>query len=61
MNFNCSERYAFIETIKEFSNYKLKEEDIILFSQINESLFNSFAKGEMKRIEFQEARFNKIF
>lgn len=61
LNFNAGERKAFIETIKEFSNHKLKEEDILLFSEINERLFNEYASGKMIRIVFQEARFKEIF
>lgn len=61
LDFNKGEAYAFTEVIKNFSNYTLKKEDILLFSEINERLFNSFANGEMKRIEFQEARFKEIF
>lgn len=61
LNFNAGERKSFIKTIKEFSKYILKEEDILLFSEINERLFNEYASGKMIRIVFQEERFKEIF
>lgn len=60
LDFHQGERTAFIATINEFSNYELKEADISLFSDINERLFNEYASGKMKRIEFQEKRFFEI-
>ncbi|MCR5113959.1 MAG: HAD-IA family hydrolase [Acholeplasmatales bacterium] len=62
LDFKAGERNAFTDTINKFTNYKLKEEDILKFSDINERLFNEFASGKIKeRIIFQEARFKEIY
>lgn len=61
LSFKKGERKAFIKTVEEFSNYILKEDDINLFSDINERLFNEYASGKWIRIEFQERRFREIF
>lgn len=60
LNFKSGERKAFISTIKEYTSYNLTDEDINIFSDLNERLFNEFASGKMKRIEFQIKRFNEI-
>lgn len=60
MDFNKGERNAFIKTIAHFNNYVPNEDEIRFFSSTNERLFNEFAKGKMKRIEFQESRFKEI-
>ena len=60
MDFNKGERNAFIKTIAHFNNYIPNEDEIRFFSSTNERLFNEFAEGKMKRIEFQERRFKEI-
>lgn len=60
MDFNKGERNAFIKTIAHFNNYVPNEDEIRFFSSTNERLFNEFATGKMKRIEFQERRFKEI-
>lgn len=60
LDFHKGERRAFIATINEFTNYELSDDEILLFSDINERLFNEYASGKMKRIEFQEKRFYEI-
>lgn len=60
MNFTQGEKRAFIQTVEKVTGHTPTEEECTLFSDINERLFNSFARGEMKRIEFQERRFKEI-
>lgn len=60
LDFKRGEKTAFTATIEEFTDYRLNNEDILLFSEINERLFNEYASGKMKRIEFQEKRFEEI-
>lgn len=60
MDFNQAERNAFIKTIKNFTDIIPNDEDIKMFSDINERLFNEFAKGNLARIEFQKMRFREI-
>jgi 2-haloacid dehalogenase len=60
MDFNKGEASAFIDTMMHFKAYTPSREEISHFSFLNERLFNQFAKGEMKRIEFQEKRFKEI-
>ena len=60
MDFNQAERNAFIKTIKNFTDIIPNDEDIKMFSDINERLFNEFAKGNLTRIEFQKKRFREI-
>lgn len=60
LDFHKGERTALIATINEFSNHELLDDEILLFSEINERLFNEYASGKMKRIEFQEKRFEEI-
>ena len=60
MDFNKGERNAFIKTIAHFNNYVPNEDEIRFFSSTNERLFNEFAEGKIKRIEFQERRFKEI-
>jgi 2-haloacid dehalogenase len=60
MDFNQAERNAFIKTIKNFTDIIPNDEDIKMFSDINERLFNEFAKGNLTRIECQKKRFREI-
>ena len=60
MDFKMGEKKAFIDTISHFKDIVPSSDICNKFSEINERLFNSFARGEMKRIEFQEARFKEI-
>ena len=60
MDFNMGEKKAFIDTIYSFTNKIPTDLECKEFSIINERLFNEFAKGNMKRIEFQQARFKEI-
>lgn len=61
LDFNSGERNAFKETINNFSNYELKEEDYKKFSDINEYYFNEYSKGNMSRNEFHYKRFEEIY
>lgn len=61
LDFNSGERNAFKETINNFSNYELKEEDYKKFSEINEYYFNEYSKGNMIRKEFHYKRFEEIY
>lgn len=62
LDFNKGEKMAFIKTIEEFGKFTPNEDQIKLFSDLNEKLFNMFARGEIPaRIIFQERRFKEIF
>ena len=60
LDFKASEKKAFINTIYKFKDIIPSDDICIKFSQINEQLFNEFAKGNLKRIEFQRLRFKKM-
>ena len=60
LDFNSGEKNAFTATIKEFAGYTPKDSECRLFSDINEYLFNEYSSGKLKRIEFQEKRFQEI-
>ena len=60
LDFNSGEKNAFTSTIKEFAGYTPTDLECKLFSDINEYLFNEYSSGKLKRIEFQEKRFQEI-
>ena len=60
LDFNMGERDAFIKTINKYSDYKLKDKDILKFSEINEYYFNKYKNGIMDRKTFHFNRFNEI-
>ncbi len=60
LDFKASEKKAFINTIYKFKDIIPSDDICLKFSQINEELFNEFAKGNLKRIEFQRLRFKKM-
>jgi phosphoglycolate phosphatase-like HAD superfamily hydrolase len=59
LDFKASEKKAFINTIYKFKDIIPSDDICLKFSQINEELFNEFAKGNLKRIEFQRLRLKK--
>ncbi len=60
LDFNMGEKDAFIKTINNFFDYKVKEEDIKKFSELNEYYFNEYKNKKMERKEFHFNRFNEI-
>lgn len=60
LDFNKGEKYSFIDTIKEFTNYIPNDDDCKKFSEINEYYFNQYRIGNMDRPKFHELRFLKI-
>ena len=60
LDFNMGEKNSFIKTIKEYTGYIPSDSECKMFSDINEYLFNEYSKGNLKRIEFQEKRFEEI-
>lgn len=60
LDFNMGERDAFIKTINKYSDYKLKDKDILKFSEINEYYFNKYKNGFMDRKTFHFNRFNDV-
>ncbi len=61
LDFHKGEANSLVMVLKEFLNYDAKVEDILYFKKINEELFNLFQAGKMKRIEFQNKRFELMF
>ena len=61
LDFSSGEKTAFGDTIKNFSNYELKEKDYKKFSDINEYYFNEYSKGNMSRNDFHYKRFEEIY
>ncbi len=60
LDFNKGEKYSFIDTIKEYTNYIPSDSDCLKFSEINEYYFNQYRDGNMDRPKFHELRFLKI-
>ena len=60
LDFNKGEAKAFKDTIKEVSNYDVSDDEIKLFSKINEECFQEYGKANMTRIEFHYLRFKRI-
>ena len=60
LDFKKGERNAFIDTINKISNYKLTEEDINLFSKINDDSFKLYQNNIVTRPQFHHIRFEKI-
>ena len=61
LDFHKGEANALTKTLKKFLNYDAKDEDIKYFRKINEELFLNFSEGKMKRIDFQNKRFELMF
>lgn len=60
LDFNKGERKAFIKTMKEICKYIPNEDEILLFSKINEECFQEFSKNNISRAEFHHLRFKRI-
>ena len=60
LDFSKGEAKAFSDTIKKMSNYNVTNDEIKLFSKINEECFQEFGKAKMTRIEFHHLRFKRI-
>ena len=60
LDFNKGEAKAFRDTIKEVANYDVTNDEIKLFSKINEECFQEFGKSNITRIEFHHLRFKRI-
>ena len=60
LDFSKGEKKAFVDTIKKLANYIPTEEEISLFSKINEECFQEFGKNNMTRREFHYLRFKRI-
>lgn len=59
-DFKASERSSLIKTM-EYFNIKIKDEDILYFSKVNDDFFNLFHSGIIKeRITFQHKRFESF-
>lgn len=59
LDFSKGERKSFINTMNHIS-YNPTEEDIKLFSKINEEEFKQYEKGLKTRPEFHHARFKRL-
>ena len=61
LDFHKGEANSLSKSLKEFLDYDAKIEDIKYFKKINEELFLNFSEGKMKRIDFQNKRFELMF
>ncbi len=61
LDFHKGEANALGKTLKEFLNYDINDLDVAYFKKINEELFLNFSEGKMKRIDFQNKRFELMF
>ncbi len=61
LDFHKGEANALRKTLKEFLNYDINDLDVSYFKKINEELFLNFSEGKMKRIDFQNKRFELMF
>ena len=57
LDFHKGEANSLSKTLKKYLNYNANELDIAYFRKINEELFLNFSEGKMKRIDFQNKRF----
>lgn len=60
LDFTAGERMAFINTIKHISSIEVNDEDIKMFSKINEEAFQLYNNKKLTRPEFHHLRFEKI-
>lgn len=60
LDFNKGERKAFIDTMLEINNYYPSDNEIKLFSKINEESFQEFNNNRLTRPEFHHLRFKRI-
>ena len=60
LDFNKGEKDAFIRSINKYSDIKIKDEDALKFSQINDYYFNQYKNGIMDRPTFHFHRFDEI-
>lgn len=61
LDFHKGEANALKKTLIKYLNYEAKDVDISYFRKINEELFLNFSEGKMKRIDFQNKRFELMF
>ena len=61
LDFHRGEANALRKTLIKYLNYEINIDDISYFKKINEELFLNFSEGKMKRIDFQNKRFELMF
>ena len=61
LDFHKGEANALRKTLIKYLNYEINIDDISYFKKINEELFLNFSEGKMKRIDFQNKRFELMF
>lgn len=60
LDFVASEKYALRKTFRAFG-FELSDEDIVVYSEINDSYWTKFDKGEVTKAEVYELRFRDFF
>lgn len=61
LDFHKGEANALRKTLIKYLNYEATDLDVSYFRKINEELFLNFSEGKMKRIDFQNRRFELMF
>ena len=61
LDFHRGEANALRKTLIKYLNYEINIDDISYFKKINEELFLNISEEKMKRIDFQNKRFELMF